>query len=351
MTGPSDAADADGRQWRRTGGIEVYQRDVPPPDWAALVARVSVASFFYRPLWTEAVARHYPGATPLWLEVRRAGELIGGLAAVARSRHRLRRYASHLDGTSGGPLVASDLSPTDQQEVFGALADRYADLVGGRTVQASISLAADTELRFGSLLSDRGFERRDVSGAVIPLDGGLAYVERHVLSNNRRNERNRAVKRGCSAGSSVDRAKLAEFHAIYRAATRHWGVEPAPLSLLEELAERGEGRAFLIYVEYEDRVIGGHFCVHDGDRLVAWVGATLPEHNRQLFPATLIVWQEIAEGCTRGARYLDLGGSGGIGTLNRFKRLLGADTEVRGHYTLSVPWWRAVRQLRRFVHR
>ena len=120
---------------------------------------------------------------------------------------------------------------------------------------------------------------------------------------------------------------------------------------MEELAERGEGRAFLIYVEYEDRIIGGHFCVQGGDRLVAWVGATLAEHNRRLFPATLIVWQEITEGCARGVRYVDLGGSGGIGTLSRFKRLLGADTEVRGHYTLSTPWWRAARQLRRLGRR
>ena len=109
---------------------------------------------------------------------------------------------------------------------------------------------------------------------------------------------------------------------------------------------RGRGGAFLSWVRCEGRVIGGHFNLHAGATVTAWVGATLPEHNDK-FPATLLIWTDIEEACRRGAARLDLGGSGGVAGVARFKELLGAQEETRASWEIAAPAYRLWHRLRR----
>jgi hypothetical protein len=332
--------------------LRIVRDDRAPAAWDDFLTGVPAADVFCTTRWHEALLRHYHGSQALWLAAYQDDRLVGGLVATGRLRYGLRRCFSGIEGTSGGPLVAAELSSAERQGVFAELAAAYRVLLGGRTVTVTMSLPRDQEEEFGaSLAAGEHWRCRQIIGAVIPVDGGVDHVDKYVLSNNRRNERNRALKRGCTAAASNDPDLLAEFYPIYQAATLGWGVEAVPLAFLHDLLTAPGSPALLISIHHEGAVIGGHFCLVSGDRLVAWVGATLPRHNKQLFPATLIVWQEIVEACARGLQWVDLGGSGDITTLDRFKQLLGAQPEKRGHYTASVPWLSLARNLRSVVAR
>jgi len=322
-----------------------------PPEWSQLLAACTDIDFFRSELWTRAACRHFPDTTAVWLVARREGRLLGALPAVRRRRRGLSYLASNIDGTSGGPLVAPDASRAERHEIYGLLLRRYAGLLGGRTVAATVSLNAAQEREFGPVLRDANWSREAVLGAVVPLAGGIDFVETDVLSNNRRNERNRAVKRGCTAHVTDDPDVLDAYYPIYRDMTLKWGSEATPLGFLKQLLAEGEGRAFLVYVRYEGEIIGGYVNVHWGDRVIAWNGASKPEHNKRLFPATLVNWQSIVESCRRGAAYFDLGGSAGISSLSRFKKLMGAEPEIRGQYSLVSGWYRSLRQCRDLLRR
>jgi CelD/BcsL family acetyltransferase involved in cellulose biosynthesis len=123
-----------------------------------------------------------------------------------------------------------------------------------------------------------------------------------------------------------------EYYGIYERAARHWGVEPAPLALLEALLNDPEGRVFFICVRFEGKVIGGHLNLHFGDRVLAWNGVTDPALARSHFPSTLCFWGDLAEACRRGAAWLDMGGSGGVDSLLGFKKYFGAELQMRGLY-------------------
>jgi len=325
--------------------VSVNAADSPPAEWDDFLAAHPAASFFHQPLWTELVCRHVQGSEPVWLAARRQGDLVGGLTAVRRRRGLFARLISHHEGTCGGPLVAPGLAPEEQQRVFATILERYAALVGGRTVALSVSLDTVQEQRFGRLCSAAGWQRTEIPTAVLPLSGGIEHVEKHVFKKNRRNERNRSLKKGCQPGVTDDPAILAEYYPIYLESARRWRIEPAPEGLLRDLLVQGRGAAFLTYVRFEGRVIGAHLSLHRGDRVTAWNGATLAEHNDK-FPATLLIWTDLEEACRREAAVLDLGGSAGLTKLASFKKLLGAEEEIRGHYLKEARLFHLARRAR-----
>jgi hypothetical protein len=253
---------------------------------------------------------------------------------------------SHFEGTQGGPLVADDLSVTQQDALFSDLVAKYAALRRGFDLKATLTLGANREKRFGHLLTRAVWRRQEIPTAILPLTGGLKQVEMHVLKKNRRNERNRSLKRGCSYEVTSEPADLEAYYPIYLAAARGWNVIPTPLDLLRQLLVETGSHVFLTVVRFRKQIIGGHLNFHWADRVTAWNGATLPEHDDK-FPATLLIWADLEEACRRGARWLDLGGSGDRTKLANFKRLLGAEMELCGHYRLEsalVRTWHRTRQ-------
>lgn len=326
--------------------LVVTVESAPPSGWDALLADDPAATFFHTPLWSDALRRHVAGVSPVWIVARAGGSCVGGLSAVARRRGPLRLLQSHFDGTAGGPLVASGLPEPERDAVAAALLARWAQAARCPDVAAaSLILAPDADARWGGDLARLGWRRQDLPFAVIPLAGGVEAVEYGVLPRNRRNERNRALRRGCTAGVTADPGVLAEYYPIYLAAARRWGVAPTPEALLGDLLVRGDGAVFLSWVRCDGRVIGGHVCFRHGAEVVAWIGATLPEHAA-VFPATLLVWTDIVEACRRGAQRLDLGGSGGLAGVSRFKALLGARFALRGRWERAAPLYRIWRRLR-----
>lgn len=318
--------------------IRVVARDAPPPAWSRWLVDSPDAGFFHTTVWMGAVCRHVPGASPLWLIAERRGDSLGALPIVVRRRGPLRVLSSHHEGTAAGPLLDPALAEATRETVADRLLRAFAGLGGRPTVwRATLALPAAADRRWAELAQGAGLRREAQPAAVLPLVGGLAHVEMHVFKKNRRNERNRSLRRGCTSGVCADPALLEAYYPIYLAAARRWAVAPTPLPLLRDLLCGSGGSAFLSWVRHRDEIIGAHLCFHHGREVVAWNGATSPAHH-DLFPATLLVWTDIVEACRREATRLDLGGSAGIGSLLRFKELLGAELEVRGFYTAPGPW-------------
>ncbi len=333
---------------RDGGGLSLERAAVPPPDWDELVAADGSTDYPHTAHWTTSAVAAWPGASAVWLTARREGRLVGGLPAVA---HRAgsgllarRRIDSSLEGTSCGPLAAADLPEGEQAQVVRALLEAYRVLRPGPLGAVTLALGPERERRFGPALAAHGGWRRHASPtAVIDLSGGAEAVAAGRLSMTKRNERNRGLRRGAEVGASSDPADLAAYYPLYAAAASHWGVRPTPLPFLQALLADPRGRTFFTCVRLDGRVIGGHLNLHLGDRVFAWNGVTDPEYARTHFPATLCFWGDIVEACRRGARELDVGASGGSGSLEGFKKYFGADLQERGYYVHEGPGLRLAR--------
>lgn len=318
----------------------------PPGDWDALQLKDPLSEFSQTLHWAKAVGDHVPGAGVLWLTVRRSGELVAGLNTVVTRSTRsalgltlsFPHWDSNFEGTSGGPVIDPELAPAQQDLVFAMLVDRLAGLRRGPFGSCSLVLGPDHEKRYGPLMAGRrGWARQDTLTAAVSLEGGLEKVEKTRVVNNKRNERNRGLKRGVEFFSTNDADLVEQYYGIYEQAAVHWGVPPNPLGLLKALLADPRGGAFFTCVRHEGRVIGGHFNIHHGDRVLVWNGVTDPEFAREYFPATVCFWGDLVESCRRGAAWLDLGGSAGVNSLMGFKKYFGAELQVRGLYFNDAP--------------
>lgn len=325
----------------------------PPGDWDALQVRDPYSEFSQTLHWARSVGDHVPGTRVLWLTVRRSGELVAGLNTVVTSSNRsalgltlsFPHWDSNFEGTSGGPVIDPKLGPGQQDLVFAMLVDRLAGLRSGPLASCSLVLGPAHEKRFGSLMAARrGWVRQDSLTAAVSLEGGLEEVEKTRLVANKRNERNRGLRRGVEFFSTSDDDLVEQYYRIYEQAAGHWGVPPNPLSLLKALLADPKGGAFFTCVRHEGRVIGGHFNLHHGDRVLVWNGVTDPDYAREYFPATVCFWGDLVESSRRGAAWLDLGGSAGVNSLMGFKKFFGAELQMRGLYFNEAPMLRLMKK-------
>lgn len=345
------AGPGDGR-----AAIRVDRAAEAPDGWDELVAADGSSDYPHTAHWHRCVAAALPGATVVWLTARRQGRLVAGLAAVERRQGAgllaRRRLDSSVEGTSCGPLVAGDLPAGEQQELAGALVRAYAALRPGPLGSATLALGPERERRFGAVVAGAGpWERHESPTALIDLEGGAEAVAAGRLSMAKRNERNRGLRRGAEVTATRDQAAVAAYYPLYLAAATQWGVAPTPLAFLQALLEDPHDRVFFTCVRLDGRVIGGHLNLHLGDRVFAWNGVSDPAVARTHFPATLCFWGDIVEACRRGARWLDVGASGGIATLDGFKRYFGAETRPRGYYVDEGAALRAARRARMLLGR
>ena len=322
-----------------------------PAAWDALLAAAPSPGFTHRAIWTRVLVDRLPGRTGLWLLAEIAGNAVAGMALLETRRGPFRIIEGHYDGTCGAPLMAGGLAEDVAESAVAALMAKFTEMIRSRLVlTAALHLPLVWDRSLGPVLRNMGFRREAVPVAVMPLGLGLEHVERNLLKKNRRNERNKALRRGCVTGVTDDPAIIDEFYPIYHAATRRWGSSAVDRDLLTDLMAGGEGRVFCTTVRFEGELIGVHYNIVDGDTVTAWLAATVLERSKELFPSTLLVWTDLEEACRRGAAWLDLGAHGGQAGVANFKKLIGAEEMFRGSYTRHAVGgriWRLSRRLRR----
>ena len=199
------------------------------------------------------------------------------------------------------------------------------------------------------MASRPGWSCQAISTAALSLEGGLAEVELHRIGRNKRRERNRGLRRGLEVRITRDPDLLAAYHPLHLAACRVWGVAPMPLEFLLDVLADPDGGAFFSCASLQGRVVGGHLCLHRGERVLAWNGVTDPAVSKTHYPATGLVCADIEEACRRGAAWLDLGGSGDKGSLAGFKEFFGAELQMRGLYRRDTAGMRLLRMGRGLV--
>ncbi|MFT5315036.1 MAG: hypothetical protein ACI9UK_000866, partial [Candidatus Krumholzibacteriia bacterium] len=277
--------------------VDAFTWDVAegaPDDWEQLLSATGAVDYSQTKHWQNVFCRHREGAKQVWLTVRRGQELVAGMPAIITQQSRrvggalsLRRIDSSVDGVSGGPLLHPSLSTPEQDHVFAQLMKMLLDERPAGLSSAGVALSATCDQRFGTLMAaEKRWHRRPSPTAMVSLAGGSEVVASDRLVVNKRNERNRGLRRGAEVFATTDPNLMAQYYPIYTSACAHWGVAPLPLALLQDLLSDPDDRVFFTCVRFEDKVIGGHLCLHLGDVVFAWNGVTDPEFARTHFPAT-----------------------------------------------------------------
>ena len=197
----------------------------------------------------------------------------------------------------------------------------------------------------GADLDDQRWQRQQYDSAVVDCRGGIDHVERDLWTNNRRNERNRGLKRGCTLHAEQDPSVVAQWYPLYVAEAAAWAQAPVPLAFLQDLLTEAAPHCVFNAVRHEGAVIAGHFCFRSRGRLVAWQGAVRPDVQGTLFPTALVYWQDLSLACDEGMTGVDFGGCIGRDSLWEFKRRCGALPESRCQLTARSVLGRLVQTI------
>lgn len=305
-------------------------RDEPPAGYVSLLDSLPDGEFTASVQWSRLAAAHHPATAAEWLAVTgEDGGLVAAVPLLARRRRGLTRLESGLDGTVGGLAVRHDLDEARRRSAIAAAGRALAARVRGRRGLAALTLAGHGAADTAAQLAEAGWLRQDYDSAVVDCRGGLEHVERALWTNNRRNERNRGLKRGCALHDAPDREALIAWYALYRVEAAAWAQAPVPLAFLLALVEQAPDRVVFSHVTLDGEVVAGHFGFVSRRRLVAWQGAIRHDLARTHFLTTLLYWQDLAGACARGLEAVDLGGCVGRDSLWDFKRRCGARPEPR----------------------
>ena len=231
---------------------------------------------------------------------------------------------------SGGILATGGLRSADVRLVL-------SDLLGISAVAVQIKSNHDTVSCWeagvvpGAMVTNRRVD-------VVDLAGGFPQVWDKRFESSAR----QAVRKAERSSLSVERGTSSQlvlvFYDLYLAWTRRRAVEsglPAALTVL--MAKRREPlRKFLTLAA----AIGDGFRTwvawHEGEAVAAiitlvykehvtyWAGYSRKELAGPLRANNLLHKLAIEDACAEGARYYNMGESGGVASLMRFKRTLGA---------------------------
>ena len=305
--------------------IETVFSNTSPEYWQ-LLASQSNAHYFQGSSWSSAISNNYSGCDTVWITAFKNDVPVGGLVLVSVTRAIFMQLYSNYEGTFGGPFCLPTLSGEEKLKVNSMLLEEFAKLSSGKKVIASTVCTSSSKA--DSVLTRAGFEIQHFTGASISLADGYNHVEMNIIKKNRRNERNRSLKRGCTTGVTTDPKIIDEYYPIYLRATSRWGSKPAPEQLLKDLLADSSGNAFMSWVRLDGKLIGGHLNFSAGGIVTAWNGATNLE-LKGVFPASVLIFTDVEEACSRGCALLDLGAHGGVDGVEQFKRMFGAESDRR----------------------
>jgi lipid II:glycine glycyltransferase (peptidoglycan interpeptide bridge formation enzyme) len=205
----------------------------------------------------------------------------------------------------------------------------------------------DGELAKG--LSALGVESRPETTHVLHLGEGYERVFA-ACSASIRNQVRKSRARGVTVRQARDEESIRGYYQVHTELAEQKGTYEFvyPLALIFELAGLSFSR--LLVAEYERRIVGGAFFFVDDRSVVYWHGATDRAYSH-LFPARSVMDEAIRWACAENRRYLNLGASAGIASLERFKESWGARTEVNRVFGWRNPVWELITRLKRSLPR
>jgi lipid II:glycine glycyltransferase (peptidoglycan interpeptide bridge formation enzyme) len=162
---------------------------------------------------------------------------------------------------------------------------------------------------------------------VLPLKKGFDYIQKNKFNRRARRSIKKAVKNDIEVrkGNSLD--DFEDYYYVYsRSAEEKWGYEnpPDPFDLYKNMYKYGSNHVDLYLAQKDNEVIAGYITLNYGKNVFMYGGAFLSEYGT-LHPSSLLYSHIIESGCNDGYECLNMGSSGDISGVRKFKENFGPE--------------------------
>jgi hypothetical protein len=329
-------------------GATTVRMTTPAPreTWQQLVAATASAVPSQTPAWLDAVCAHGP-----WEDASRLYETVDGRVLVLPMVRR-RRLPHGLAGEhsmpstwgTGGLLSADPVRPEDVAAVV-------ADLCASRALRTTVRPDFRQTPLWAPLARAAGAQEFPVVHHVLDLDRHFDQVWAGFSSSARRAVR-KAEKEHVTVEQCNDRAAVLEFYRLYEGwidhrarqrgmplpVARRMGRAEEPLPRLLTLSD-ALGKAFTVWLARLDGVaVAAMITLVQGDVALAWRITSDREVADRVRAVDLLHRHAIEFATLHGCRYYNMGDSGGVESLMRYKARFGATPrELVGYRFERLP--------------
>jgi len=144
----------------------------------------------------------------------------------------------------------------------------------------------------------------------------------NTFTNRIRRQVRVAEKSGLTIRPGFTNHDIEEFYRLYQLESKEWGYEKSPYSLqfFLDLLNSSCNNIKLLLAEEQARVIAGMIYVEDNNSLLCWFG-TKDKTIEDKFPTYYLFSHVIHEAIKQEKKFLNLGASGNLEGVRRFKEM------------------------------
>jgi len=311
-----------------------------PSEWDSHWQAAPHATFFESRQWAQVWASYAPNTSSnAWLvEFSDGTTIVIPFVTESRLGGRVRLSRMSPADTYGGWLAPRDLG-----DLCASLVRRLIERELGniRWVVNPFLLASTGE----SLLPD-------ATSHTLALDLSHGFDAcRRRWSKGHRSAATKAAREGVTVRQAASQDDWRAYFEIYSESLKRWGRRASSRyhwPLFEALSRLDPTLVRLWVAMVDDQMAAGALCLYHPNQVAYWHGAALERHF-PLRPTNLLMQAAIQDACLTGAKWFDLGPSGGHQGVERFKVGFSPTSLGFGVIDRSTAMVASIRAVRRVV--
>lgn len=299
-------------------------KNFPLSLWNEVALESKTATFFHTPTWAKIITNVFP----CYRIISKGYDLGGGdiavfpiVATIERNGFFLWTESMYL-GTYGGLIANRELSDQEVHEILKSfLCNKriaHLHLIGNPFSKYSYSKILSEEPLFTHILS---------------------LGEFHEVRKRFSDDKQRGMKKATQFGIEISIADTEEeyqaYYQVYEDTIRRWGKTTLvryPYTLFEQLWLHKSESIKLWLAKMDDEVVSGKIIFYHNRYAFYWHGATLEKYFR-FYPDPKLMATIIEDACEKGYQFLDMGPSGGLKGVEKYKEKFGAQVVPFYSYT------------------
>lgn len=275
-------------------------------DWDSVIKQCSHTTVFQSGAWRDVLAGSFKQLDPVYLLIKQADSVIGGLPAfVFQPIPGIRLWNSMPWNLFGGPQII-DSAQVNPKDVISTIETYLETLSAERGwCELNWTLSPTDSIKYGDSLTEAGYERTERFTHLLKTSPDIDTLW-NAYNKRVRGAIRKAQKSGVEVNNTDTDEDLSTFYDMYLMTLKRLGGTPKPQTLMKMLLQNGIAK--LAIAKYQGSIIAGLLYLYYNRTVTLWCEASLPDYL-QYRPNNAIFHHIITWACAHGYEWVDFGAS------------------------------------------
>ena len=289
--------------------------------WKELISNNDNTYFFHSPLWAKIIEKSFDEYnTNTRIYHINGNEIL--VPMMKKNQYGFKFLYSMPFGSYGGFFSKSSISSNDIKNVINKI-------IGGRNLNFNFTIPPLSNLPLDFAKNPKVIEVNKIWSYthILSVDKDFEYIWKNKFNRRARRSIKKAQKHNITIreGDSLDDFKA--YHDIYAKAIKKWDMKnpPDPFDFYKNMYKYGSDYVNLYLAILNDEIIAGLLTFNYGKTVFMYGSAFLNEYG-SFHPTSLIYGHIIKNACNESYKYVNMGSSGDISGVRKFKENFGSET-------------------------